>query len=301
MNIQREAIYQKRRNALSGERLSVDLNHMFEGLIENLVASHQTSEDFEGFRRATMQSLGIDPEFDSDYFNRTNSVEIAENLQSQFVTFYREKGEKMSAALYPIVKNVYENEGHRYKYIALPITDGSKKQLQISADLKDAVESQGVSILSDIEKAVSLSLIDDNWKEHLRSMDELKDSVQAASFEQKDPLVVYKMEAYELFEQVIYRINYDVTSFLSKGKLLINEPDEVREARSQKTDLSKIRVNRGGGAGGGDNGNAARQAAEAVSERPKQETIRRQDPKVGRNDACPCGSGKKYKHCHGRN
>ncbi|MBK8502122.1 MAG: SEC-C domain-containing protein [Saprospiraceae bacterium] len=146
-----------------------------------------------------------------------------------------------------------------------------------------------------------LSLIDDNWKEHLRSMDELKESVQAASFEQKDPLVVYKMEAYELFEQVIYRINYDVTSFLSKGKLLINEPDEIREARSQKTDLSKIRANRGGGNGGGDNGNAARQAAEAVSDRPKQETIRRQDPKVGRNDICPCGSGKKYKHCHGRN
>ncbi|MBK8502123.1 MAG: preprotein translocase subunit SecA [Saprospiraceae bacterium] len=155
MNIQREAIYQKRRNALSGERLSVDLNHMFEGLTENLVTSHQRSEDFEGFRRTTMQSLGIDPEFDSDFFNLANSADVAKKLQDQFVTFYREKGEKMSAALYPIVKNVYENEGHRYKYIALPITDGSKRQLQISADLKDAVESRGVSILSDIEKAVS--------------------------------------------------------------------------------------------------------------------------------------------------
>ena len=299
MNIQREAIYKKRKNALSGERLSVDLNHMFEGLTENLVASHRASDDYEGFRRATMQSLGIDPELDAAFFREAKVQEVNDQLQKEFADFYRQKGAKMAEALFPIVKNVYENEGHRYKYIALPITDGSMRQLQISASLKDAVESQGVSIIQDIEKAVSLSLIDENWKEHLRSMDELKESVQAASFEQKDPLVVYKMEAYELFEQLIYKINYDVTAFLSKGKLLINAPNEVQEARTQKTDLSKVRVNRGAGVAGGD-GDAARAAAEGVSERQKQETIRRQDPKIGRNDPCPCGSGKKYKHCHGR-
>ncbi len=299
MNIQREAIYKKRKNALSGERLSVDLNHMFEGLTENLVASHRAADDYEGFRRATMQSLGIDPELDAAFFREAKVEEVHDQLQKEFADFYRQKGAKMAEALFPIVRNVYENEGHRYKYIALPITDGSMRQLQISASLKDAVESQGVSIIQDIEKAVSLSLIDENWKEHLRSMDELKESVQAASFEQKDPLVVYKMEAYELFEQLIYKINYDVTAFLSKGKLLINAPNEVQEARTQKTDLSKVRVNRGAGAAGGD-GDAARAAAEGVSERQKQETIRRQDPKIGRNDPCPCGSGKKYKHCHGR-
>lgn len=299
MNIQREAIYKKRKNALSGERLSVDLNHMFEGLTENLVASYRAADDYEGFRRATMQSLGIDPELDAAFFREAKVEEVNDQLQKEFADFYRQKGAKMAEALFPIVKNVYENEGHRYKYIALPITDGSMRQLQISANLKDAVESQGVSIIQDIEKAVSLSLIDENWKEHLRSMDELKESVQAASFEQKDPLVVYKMEAYELFEQLIYKINYDVTAFLSKGKLLINAPNEVQEARTQKTDLSKVRVNRGAGVAGGD-GDAARAAAEGVSERQKQETIRRQDPKIGRNDPCPCGSGKKYKHCHGR-
>ncbi len=297
MNIQREAIYEKRRNALSGERLSVDLNHMFEGLIESLVHGYKSAGDFDGFRRACMQSLGIDPEMDAAFFREARSEEVTGQLEKEFNDFYHQKGESMSEALFPIVKNVYENEGHRYKYIALPITDGSKRQLQISADLKDAVETRGKSIIRDIEKAVSLALIDENWKEHLRNMDELKESVQAASFEQKDPLVVYKMEAYELFEQLVYRINYDVTAFLSKGKLLINEPNEVREARTQKTDLSKVRANRGGGGAASD---AARAAAEGVSNQQKQETVRRQDPKIGRNDPCPCGSGKKYKHCHGR-
>lgn len=299
MNIQREAIYKKRKNALSGERLSVDLNHMFEGLIENIVGSIKPSGEYDDFRRTTMQSLGIDPEMDAAFFREASEEEVTQELIEEFTNFYRQKGEKMAEALYPIVKNVLENEGHRYKYIALPITDGSNRQLQISANLQDAVDTEGKSIISDIEKAVSLALIDDNWKEHLRSMDELKESVQAASFEQKDPLVVYKMEAYELFEQLIYKINFDVTSFLSKGKLLINEPEEVREARTQRTDMSKVSANRGGGTGG--DGSAARAAAEAVSERPKQETVRRHEPKIGRNDPCPCGSGKKYKHCHGRN
>jgi len=297
MNIQREAIYEKRRNALSGDRLSVDLNHMFEGLIDSLIAGHKQSEDYEGFRNASLQSLGVDPAITEDEFLSKRADVLGDKLTEQFAAFYKRKGEQMAAPLNPIIKNVYENEGHRYKYIALPITDGSSRQLSISADLKAAVDSEGMSIVRDIEKAVTLALIDDNWKEHLRSMDELKDSVQSASFEQKDPLVVYKMEAYELFEQLIYKINYDVTSFLSKGKLLINEPNEVREARTQRTDLSRVQANRGGGSGEG--GAAARAAAESVSQQ-KQETIKREEPKVGRNDACPCGSGKKFKHCHGR-
>ncbi|MCB0686066.1 MAG: preprotein translocase subunit SecA [Saprospiraceae bacterium] len=300
MNIQREAIYQKRRNALSGARLSVDLNHMFEGLIENIVASHKSAGDYDSFRKTAIQSLGIDPQMDAAFFREASEEEVLDELIKEFSNFYQQKGEQIAVSLFPVVKNVFDNEGHRYKYIALPITDGSKRQLQVSANLKDAVDTQGRSITRDIEKTVTLALIDENWKEHLRNMDELKESVQAASFEQKDPLVIYKMEAYELFEQLIYKINYDVTAFLSRGKLLINEPDEVREARAQRTDLSKVSANRGGGSGDG-GASAARAAAESVSEQPKQETIRRQDPKIGRNDPCPCGSGKKYKHCHGRN
>ncbi len=299
MNIQREAIYEKRRNALSGDRLSVDLNHMFEGLVESLVLGYKSAGDFESFRNACIQSLGIDPKLDAAFFQEAPDHEVTEKLHEEFSLFYKQKGEKIAESLYPIVKNVYENEGHRYKYIALPITDGSSRQLPISAHLQDAVESEGRSIVRDIEKAVTLALIDENWKEHLRDMDELKESVQGASFEQKDPLVIYKMEAYDLFERLIYKINRDVTAFLSQSKLLINQPSEVREARAQRTDMSKVSANRGGG--GDLSGNAARAAAEAVSDRgKKQETVRRQDPKIGRNAPCPCGSGKKYKHCHGR-
>jgi preprotein translocase subunit SecA len=147
----------------------------------------------------------------------------------------------------------------------------------------------------DIEKAVSLALIDDHWKEHLRHMDELKESAQAASFEQKDPLVVYKMEAYGLFESLVYKINQDVTSFLSRGNIHIAGTDEVREAREQKTDFSKARTNR--------TEEMSRRAAMAAAGRRAEtvvETVKREEPKVGRNDPCPCGSGKKYKHCHGR-
>jgi preprotein translocase subunit SecA len=190
---------------------------------------------------------------------------------------------------------VYDNEGHRYKRIAIPFTDGRKNALPVSADLKKAIDTKGRSVMIDIEKAVSLSLIDDHWKEHLRHMDELKESAQAASFEQKDPLVIYKMEAYELFEGLVYKVNQDVCSYLSRGKLLIQGQDEVQEARELKTDLSKTRTSRAEEV-------ARKTAAAAAGRRPETvvETVRRDEPKVGRNDPCPCGSGKKYKQCHGR-
>ncbi len=297
MNIQREAIYEKRRNALSGDRLSVDLNQMFEGLTQTIALNHKEGGTYESFRRASLETVGMDVKMDKAFFEEAETEEVIDAYQQQFFEFYQEKGSRMASSLYPVIKNVYENEGHRYKYIALPITDGSNRQLPISANLENAVETEGESIIQDIEKAVTLALIDENWKEHLRSMDELKESVQGASFEQKDPLVIYKMEAYELFEQLIFKVNHDVTSFLGKGKLLIKEPDEVREAKAQRTDLSRVRANRGGG-----EAEAARAAAEGVSRRQaKPETFKRAERKIGRNEPCPCGSGKKYKHCHGKN
>ena len=296
MNIQREAIYEKRKNALSGDRLSVDLNAMFEALTESIALDHADGS-YEAFRRSSLETLGMDPKMEKAFFEESDAEEISENFQKEFFDFYQEKGDRMASSLYPVVKKVYENEGHRYKYIALPITDGSNRQLPISANLENAVNSEGKSIVHDIEKAVTLALIDDNWKEHLRSMDELKESVQGASFEQKDPLVIYKMEAYQLFEQLIFKVNHDVTSFLGKGKLLIKEPEQVREAKSQRSDLSKVKAGRGGGDAAAA---AARAAAEGVSRREKPETFKRAEKKVGRNEACPCGSGKKYKHCHGK-
>ncbi len=293
MNIQREAIYKKRGNALSGDRLSVDLHNLFTALCENLVLDYKSIGDHNAFRNECIRVLGYDPEIDAVAFNEAPEDELVEELQKQTLDFYAMKFDRITEILMPVIKRVYENEGHRYKRIAVPFTDGGRTPLPISADLEEAVKTNGKSVVKDIEKAVSLAIIDQNWKEHLRAMDELKESVQAASFEQKDPLVIYKMEAYELFERLIYKINEEVSSYLMKGKLLINMNDGLREARQEKTDLSKTTVSR--------EEQARRAAAEGVSQQPaKPETYRRSERKIGRNDPCPCGSGKKYKQCHGR-
>lgn len=295
MNIQREAIYKKRDNALEGKRLSVDLNSTFMNLTETMVLNNRNGGNFDSFRTEVMSVLGFAPEMDQDFFETHSEQEVVESFQDQFMTFYNRKKEKIAEVLLPTIKRVFENQGHRYKRIMIPFNDGSSRELSISAHLEDAVKSNGETITVDIEKAVALAIVDEEWKEHLRSMDELKESVQAASFEQKDPLVIYKMEAYELFEQLVYSINEQMTSYLSKGKILLADGRDLEEAREQKTDMSNTQTSRSENPEQA----AARAAAEGVSRR-KQETVRRSDPKVGRNDACPCGSGKKYKHCHGR-
>ncbi len=293
MNIQREAIYKKRANALSGDRLSVDLFNLFSALCENIVVDYKTMGNYDSFRNECIRVLGYDPEIDNASFNEAPPEDLIEELQSQTMDFYQMKFDRITEILMPVIKRVHESEGHRYKRIAIPFIDASRRSLPISADLQEAIDSRGKSVIRDIEKAVSLSIIDENWKEHLRSMDELKDSVQAASFEQKDPLVIYKMEAYDLFERLIYKINEEVSSYLMKGRLLINVGEELKEARELKTDLSKTRTSR--------EEQARRAAAEGVSvPKAKPETFVRSGKKVGRNDPCPCGSGKKYKQCHGR-
>jgi preprotein translocase subunit SecA len=294
MNIQREAIYKKRNNALSGERLSVDLYNLFSSLTENIVSDYKSMGNFEGFRNECLRVLGNDPDFNEDEFKSAAVDVLTEKLQKETTDLYNEKFDKIREVLLPVIQRVHENEGHRYKRIAVPFTDGSRTPLPISADLERAIDTEGSSIVKDIEKAVSLSIIDNTWKEHLRAMDELKDSVQAASFEQKDPLVIYKMEAYELFERLIYNINEEVSTYLMRGKLVINVDDNLREAKQQRTDLSKTSASRS-------EDMARRRAAEGVSrQRAKPETFKRATEKVKRNDPCPCGSGKKYKQCHGK-
>lgn len=296
MNIQREAIYKKRDHALEGDRLQVDLNNMFLALTENLVSDYKSVNDYDAFKRESLRVLGIDPKIEAVDFKEGDVSALVETFQAQVQEHYQRKKEQITQLLLPLIKNVYENQGHQYKRIALPFTDGRANPLPIAADLEEGVKSEGKSVMRDIEKAVALALIDDSWKEHLRHMDELKDSVQSASFEQKDPLVVYKMEAYQLFEELIYKINEEVCSYLSKGKLIIPGSGEVREAQQQKTDLSKVRTSRMSEAE-----EAQRAAAESAGRgRQKVETFKRTDKKVGRNDPCPCGSGKKYKQCHGR-
>lgn len=199
----------------------------------------------------------------------------------------------------PQIRDIYANQSHQYKGIQYMFSDGGVHPLLVRSEIEKAVKTNGKSIQSDIEQAVSLAIIDDKWKEHLRSMDDLKEAVQAASFEQKDPLVVYKMEAYNQFEQLITEVNQDVSAYLAKGGLLLPENRPLAPARERKTDMSRMRAGRSGG-GRTEAAEAARAAAEGVSQAPKQETVKRVEKKVGRNDPCPCGSGKKYKHCHGK-
>lgn len=302
MNIQRDAIYKKRKNAISGERLSVDLNYMFKSITENTIKEFKAANEYKEFVEYTRLNFNIEPAISEQEFNGSREGELITKFQQQVLADYEATGVHMAQVLMPLITNVYENEGHRYKRIMIPFSDGSTHPLPISADLEQAVNSNGRSIMTDIEKAICSEIIDAQWKEHLRDMDDLKESVQAASFEQKDPLVIYKMEAYSLFENLIYKINNQITSYLLKGRLLIEpgreDNQKVQAARQQRTDFSQIQENRSEEAE-----EVVRQAsaqAQGQGERPKIETIVRAQPKIGRNDLCPCGSGKKFKNCHGK-
>jgi len=295
MNIQREAIYKKRENALTGDRLVVDLRNMIDGFVESMVYEHKSAGNYETFREASLREISFDHTIDSEFFQSGSVEEVAEKFRDEVWSYYEEKENYIKRVMLPVIKNVFQNEGNRYKRISLPYSDGSTKVLNLTADLERAVETEGESIMRDLEKTVTLALIDENWKEHLRYMDELKESVQAAAFEQKDPLVIYKMEAYNLFEELIYKINREVSSWILGGKIMIEAPQDVREARVEKTDLSRLRTSRS------PEEEAARKAAESAGGGTQVvETYVRTEKKVGRNDPCPCGSGKKYKQCHGR-
>ena len=292
MNIQREAIYGKRNNALSGERLSVDLYNRFMDLTENILVDHYDSGNYESFRNTSILKLGVDPKIDEAEWDAAAIEKLLDKYQKQVIEQYERKKEQINNALFPTIQRVHETEGNRYKRIMIPFTDGRANPLPVSADMKQVVETEGEAIMEEIEKAVTLALIDENWKEHLRNMDELKESSQAASFEQKDPLVIYKMEAFNLFQDVIGRINEDVCSYLMKGKIIV-QGDNVTAAQEQKTDLSKTKTSR--------QQDAARAAAQSAGRTRKVvEQYIRQEDKVGRNEPCPCGSGKKYKSCHGK-
>ena len=298
MNIQREAIYKKRDNALEGERLSVDLNNMFRGLIEELVYTHKEGGTFESFEQACLSTIGLDPQMDAIDFKEGKAEDLVIKVEEQFMEFYARKYQQITEMIMPQIKHVHETQSDRYKRILLPFTDGSTHPLNVTADLERAVNTNGTSVVRDIEQAVTLAIIDEKWKNHLRSMDELKDSSQAASFEQKDPLVVYKMEAYKLFENLILEVNESVTSYLAKGGLAINPA--VQQAREERTNLKGTRTSRAADEGERMQRAAAQSAGQGQGQRSKPETFKREDKKIGRNDPCPCGSGKKYKQCHGR-
>ena len=303
MNIQREAIYTKRKNALSGERLSIDLETMFDSLNDSLVAEHRVpGGSWDTFRRDCLATIGFEPQWDAIDFEEDDIPVLQERLKKEYYENYNRKMTEISDFLMPTIEDVFKREGHRYKRILVPFHDGSSRRLQISAELEEAMNSKGKSIKQDIEKAVTLALIDKKWMEHLREMDELKDSTQAASFEQKDPLVIYKMEAFNLFETFIFTINETVTTYLSTGTLMLGEGETLKEAKERRATKQRGAARKAEAGTTAQRQAAAHAAAAAAGqgERQRPQTFKRTEKKVGRNAPCPCGSGKKYKQCHGK-
>ncbi|MDO3626889.1 preprotein translocase subunit SecA [Mucilaginibacter sp. BT774] len=296
MNSQRTVIYSKRKSALFGERLEVDINNTIFDVAADVVTQYKEENNYEGFQLELIRVFSVDTEISEDEFASTHINQLTDKVFHEVTAFYKRKAEAIAQQAFPVLKDVFTTRGEYIENIVVPFTDGIHG-IQVAVPLKKAVENKGAEVFKSFEKNVVLYLIDDAWKEHLREMDELKQSVQNAVYEQKDPLLVYKFEAFELFRQMLATVNKEMVSFLFRGGIPVQqEPDEIREAKPQpKTDLKKLRTSK----------------PELVAESsgvpmnefadvpPPKATPVRVEQKIGRNDPCPCGSGKKYKNCHG--
>jgi preprotein translocase subunit SecA len=297
MNSQRTVVYTKRRNALYGERLEVDLSNTFYDTVEDIVSEYKETANYEGFQLEIIRVFSLDAEIEHKEFTETSIAKLTDRVFAKVSEFYARKKESIAAQALPVLQQVYQERGDMIENIIVPFSDGIRG-LQVTANLKKAVETDGREVFRVFEKTVVLALIDDSWKEHLREMDELKQSVQNAVYEQKDPLVIYKMEAFNLFKQMLISVNKDVVSFLYKGGIPMQESEDVREARPQpKQDLSNLKVSKPELAAVA-NDPSGMPGMEDTREPQKQMPVRAEQ-KIGRNDPCPCGSGKKYKNCHG--
>lgn len=304
MNAQRDVIYRRRRHALFGERLKFDLNNMLFDLCEEMISTHQNNRDYHGFKLDCIRILSTDTHIDEKEFEHGKPHELAEKLYTEATEYYNRKSNHLVEHIFPNIKNLFETRGTTIENVVLPVTDGVKG-MQVIFNLKKAIDSKGREVIQSIEKSVTLLIIDEAWKEHLRQMDELKQSVQSAVYEQKDPLLIYKLEAFDLFKEMVSEVNRDVISFLFKGNLPQQQQTQMNQAQQpQKTDYSRMKTGRddtsaitnpNSGAVANRNGNGA----SAQQQEAKHEPVR-VGPKVGRNDPCPCGSGKKYKACHGK-
>ncbi len=288
MNSQRTVIYSKRHHALFGERLSIDINNMMYDLGEKLLNDAREAKDYEGLKMDLLSTMGVEVPFSEEEFDRSKTDVLAEKIFEAALEHYREKSRIIGEKTMPVIKNVYERETH-FENIAIPITDG-KHAMNVIVNLKKAVENGAREVSLCIEKSITLGLIDNAWKEHLRELDDLKESVQNATYEQKDPLVIYKLESFNLFSAMIEKINEEVISFLMRGDIPVQDADTVREHRARGIDRSKLREQRN---------DLLSQSHSNTQQREITQPIR-VEKKVGRNDPCPCGSGKKYKNCHGK-
>ena len=289
MNYQREAIYSRRRNAISGERIEIDVMNMMIDTAE-VIVNNAKGMNYDDFSNYLMSQLSIDPGFDETFYGQAKSEELKARLVEHMNEVYDRRMDAMITKVYPFIKNVYETQGNRWENIAVPITDG-RKVLNLAFNLKKAYESNGKELAKTLSKTIILFQIDEHWKQQLRDLDDLRQSVQNAAYEQKDPLVIYKIESYNLFASMLEALDRDVLSFLLRSSIFLREPDPsqaqpAREPEAPKQDMSRMQTQ---------HGDLSTNAGQ-----PKAKMPVHVEKKIGRNDPCPCGSGLKYKNCHGK-
>ncbi len=296
MNSQREVIYKKRKHALFGERLEVDVLNMMYDSVEEIVNQYHGSDLFDDYNMELMRLLSMESPVNDEEFKKLSASEVTDRIYDKMISGYNRKVEGISKQAFPVIKNVYETKKEVYKNIVVPITDG-KRIFQIICNLEKAYNNKGKELVKSYQKQIVLNTIDEGWKEQLREMDDLKQSVQNATYEQKDPLLIYKFESFNLFKELVNKVNKQVVSTLMKGQIPIQSPDQVREAEVRKrTDMSRYKTQKSELPGAENPMEGANTQTQERS-RPQPVTV---EKRVGRNDPCPCGSGKKYKQCHGR-
>ena len=304
MNKQRNAVYDKRNHALFGERLALDIDTSFSMVASEMVSAHKVDENFEGYRMDCIMNFGLATKTEEEDFKKGDSNTLIDQLYAEATERYSQHKEEMKRQAIPVFKNIRLTQGSHIENVVVPFSDG-KKQMNVLASLDKTLKTSGEELAGSLEKTITLVVIDDAWKEHLRAMDDLKQSVQTAYLEQKDPLVIYKIEAYNQFKNMNEEVNKSIVSFLCHAAIPIQQQDApLKEGRQQKTDMSRMKANKedvenAGKEYGANERDKFEPGGGGEEVAVKQEPVK-VGPKIGRNDACPCGSGKKYKHCHGK-
>lgn len=298
MNSQREVVYKRRRHALMGERIGNDIVNMFYDASTDLIDQNIGTYDFENLKIDALRILAVEVPFEEGTMRSTKQEKLVDMLFDAAIENFKHKMDRMAEIANPVIKQVYEDQGNRYENILIPITDG-KRIYNISCNLKTAYETHSKDVIRSFEKAIVLHTIDESWKEHLREMDDLRQSVQNASYEQKDPLLIYKLESFSLFKTMLSGINRKATTVLMRGQIPVREPEQVQQAApEQKTDYSRYRAERNDVA---ESKNPQNLQQGGAAQQPQKAMPIKVDKTPGRNDPCFCGSGKKYKNCHGKN
>ena len=299
MNQQRNVIYAKRRHALNGERIGVDITNMIYDTAESIVADARDAMDYEMLQFDTMQVFAIEVPFDEDTFRATREEKLSDMLAEAAIDSFKRRMDKLMTVANPVIQKVYEDKGAMYENILIPITDG-KKVYNIAVNLKKAAETESKEVVREFEKRMLLYVIDDEWKEHLRQLDDLKQSVQNASYEQKDPLLIYKLESFGIFKRMLDSLNRRAIAILLRGQIPQQQPQNVQQAAAQqRSDYSRYRTQKDAVQSAAHASGMAQAAGRDTREQQRPEPIR-VEKKPRPNDPCPCGSGKKYKQCHGK-